>query len=316
MGSANSSFWRAVSRLAKWTHLARLRLIGLLAMALLLPACSTLKLVYNQAPELAYWYFDAYADFNDAQSLQVKAELTRLQAWHRQTQLPGYSALLQDAQRQVRGDITPAQACAVFADVRGKLVTVGERAEPAAALLAASLEARQLQQMERRFAKGNAEYRKDFLDGTPQARRTHRLDKAIHRAEMLYGRLDDRQTALLGRMIDQSGFDASRSYGERLRRQKDILETVRQLTGPPAASAMATASPAADPASRALNGLIKRAIHSPDAAYRAYAEKQITDGCKSFAEFHNATSAAQRDKAAATLNGYEKDLATLAGQGG
>ena len=281
----------------------------LLAVVVMLPACSTIKIAYNQAPELLYWYFDAYADFAGAQSPQVRAELTRLHAWHRQTQLPGYALLLQDAQRQVRGDVSPSQACVIFADVRSKLLVVYERAEPTVALLAASLDASQLQHMERRFAKGNAEYQGDFIDATPEAVRRQRLKKAISRAEMLYGRLDDRQTAMVGRMIDQSGFDAARSYAERLRRQRDALDTFRQLLAGPAADKT-------DRTVKAVNGLMERSVTSPDASYRDYAEKLTADNCKSFSELHNVTSAAQRNKAAAILNGYEKDLAALAGQSG
>ena len=291
-----------------------LRLAGLLAVALLLPACSTVKLAYNQAPELAYWYLDAYADFTGTQSLQLKTELTRLHAWHRQTQLPGYVELLQDAQRQVRSDISPSQTCVIFFDARRKLLAINERAEASLALLAASLDARQLQHMERRFAKGNAEYRDDFLEARPEAVRTRRLDKAVSRAEMLYGRLDDRQTAMLGRMIDQSGFDAARTYAEWLRRQRDALDTFRRLIASPTAGAIA--SPVVDKPAQAVSGLMERFISSPDAGYRAYADKLTTDGCKSFAEFHNATSAAQRNHAVAALSKYEKDLKTLAAPGG
>ena len=286
-----------------------LRRVGLLVLVLMLPACSTVKIAYNQAPELLYWYFDAYADFTGAQSPLIKADLNRLQVWHRQTQLPGYALLLKDAERQVRGNLSSSQACVIFADVRSKLLVVYGRAEPTVALLAASLDSSQLQHMERRFAKGNAEYRDDFLDATPEAVRRQRLKKAIDRADMLYGRLDDVQTAMVGRMIDQSSFDAARSYAERLRRQRDALDTFRQLL----------ASPAADKTDRtvkAVNGLMERSVTSPDASYREYAEKLTADNCKSFSELHNATSTAQRNKAAAILNGYEKDLTVLAGQSG
>ncbi|MDB5930225.1 MAG: hypothetical protein JWR60_1932 [Polaromonas sp.] len=281
---------------------------GLLALALLLPACSTIKLAYNQAPELAYWYLDGYADFSDAQKPQVRADLKRLQEWHRQTQLPGYIELLQDAQRQVHADASGPQICAMVADARRRLRLVGAWAEPSAALVAASFDASQLQHLERRFAKANAEYREDFLEGAPEARRKQRLKKAVSRAEMLYGRIDDAQEALLGRIIDQSSFDATRAYAERLRRQQDALDTLRQL---------AADAPADKPARslKAVNGLIERALSSPDIAYRDYADKLLAEGCKSFAEFHNATSAAQRDKAAAVLSGYEKDFITLVGQG-
>ena len=283
------------------------RLAGLLALTLLLCACSAVKIAYNQAPELLYWYFDAYADFSGAQSLQVKADLSRLQTWHRQAQLPGYIVLLQDAQRQVLGDITGPQACEIFADVRRKLLAVYERAEPSVAVLAASFDAAQLRHMERRFAKGNAEYRADFVDGTLEAVRKRRLKKAVSRAEMLYGRLDDRQTAMLGRIIGQSGFDAARSYAERLRRQRDAIDTFSALVATPAADRTGKAA-------EAVKGLMERSALSPDPAYRDYAEALTTQTCKSFSELHNTTSAAQRAKAVTVLDGYEKDLATLAGQ--
>ena len=281
----------------------------LLAVVVMLPACSVIKITYNQAPELLYWYFDAYVDFTGAQSPLVKAELNRLHAWHRQTQLPGYTLLLQDAQRKVRGDLSPSQACVIFADVRGKLLVVYGRAEPSVALLASSLDASQLLHMERRFAKSNAEYRDDFLDPPAEAVRRQRLKKAVSRAEMLYGRLDDRQVEMVGRMIDESGFNAARSYAERLRRQRDLLETFRQLLARPAAEKT-------DGTVKAVQGLMERSVTSPDASYRDYLEKLTADNCKSFSDLHNATSTAQRNKAAAILNGYEKDLAVLAGQSG
>ena len=47
-------------------------IIGLLCLALAgLSGCSALRLGYNTAPELAYWWIDGYADFDDAQAPQV-----------------------------------------------------------------------------------------------------------------------------------------------------------------------------------------------------------------------------------------------------
>ena len=288
------------------------RTLGLLVplvLALLLPACSAVKLAYNQAPELLYWYFDAYTDFNGAQTLQVKADLGRLQSWHRQTQLPGYLPLLRDAQRQLSSDISSAQTCEIYGDARRKVIAVYERAEPSVALLAASFDADQLRRMERRFAKGNADYRADFLDGTPEAVRARRVKKAIGRAEMLYGRLDEKQIALLDRMMAQPGFDAARTYAERTRRQRDALDTFRMLAATPVPDRAVKAA-------QAVKALMERSLTSPDAAYRDYAEALVAQGCLSFSELHNSTSAAQRAKAAAVLNGYEKDLAALAAQSG
>lgn len=277
-------------------------MLGALALAGLLQGCSVMKIAYNQAPELAYWHLDGHFDFTEAQTLQVKADLAKLQAWHRQTQLPAYIETLQKFRQQIPSDMDAASACALYADVRGKLVAVSHRAEPAAVALVGTLSADQLVKLERRFAKGNAEYREDFIDGSPKARRDKRYKQAVSRAEMLYGSLDDKQLAVIAHRIDNSHFSALVSYGEKLRRQQDALQTLRPLVA-------GQATP--EKTQTAMRGLFERSLNSPDAAYRDYMDKLTQDACSSFAELHNSTTPAQRGKAVETLLRYEQDFRLL-----
>jgi len=277
--------------------------LGTLLVALLLQACSALKAAYHQAPELAYWYLDAYVDFTHDQRHQVKHALEQLHAWHRQTQLPGYVHTLHRLRSKIHEDMDAEQACAVYADVRGKLLAVATQAEPAVAALVSQLHPEQLQHMERRFAKKDAEFRADFIDLPPHQARAERSKKAIERAERLYGRLDTAQLAVLHQRIDASSFDARRTYTERLRRQQDTLHTLRPLV---AQQAQATAVQAA------LHALRERTLVSPDPAYRAYMEKMEQEACATFAALHNSTTPAQRRKAADTLSRYAQDFRALA----
>lgn len=277
-------------------------MLGALALAGLLQGCSVMKIAYNQAPELAYWHLDGHFDFTEAQTLQVKADLAKLQAWHRQTQLPAYIETLQKFRQQIPSDMDAASACALYADVRGKLIAVSHRAEPAAVALVGTLSADQLVKLERRFAKGNAEYREDFIDGSPKARRDKRYKQAVSRAEMLYGSLDDKQLAVIAHRIDNSHFSALVSYGEKLRRQQDALQTLRPLVA-------GQATP--EKTQTAMRGLFERSLNSPDAAYRDYMDKLTQDACSSFAELHNSTTPAQRGKAVETLLRYEQDFRLL-----
>ena len=109
----------------------------------------------------------------------------------------------------------------------------------------------------------------------------------------------------------QSVFDPALAYTERLRRQQDMLQTLRAIT--------AAAAPTAD-ASRgaraSVHALLSRALTSPDAAYRRYQEALTSEGCALFAELHQRASAAQRLHAAQTLKRYEDLLLSLAGQTG
>ncbi|MFS2033974.1 DUF6279 family lipoprotein [Polaromonas sp. CT11-55] len=284
------------------------RIIGglaVLALAGLLQSCSLMKIAYNQAPELVYWQLDRHFDFTDAQSLQVKADLDKLQAWHRQTQLPGYIEALQKLQKQMPSDMDAAAACAIYTDVRGKLVLLSRQAEPPMATLVSSLQAGQLKNLERRFAKGNEEYREDFLEASPKAQRDKRYKEAVKRAEMLYGQLDRKQLAVIERRIDTSHFDAPRSYAEKIRRQQDALHTLRPLVAGQATPEKTQA---------AVRGLFERTLTSPDAAYRDYMEKLTQDACATIAELHNSTTPAQRHKAVETLHRYEQDFRTLHAQ--
>ena len=284
-----------------------IRIISLLAALLLLPACSAVKLAYNQAPELAYWYLDGYVDFSDAQSLQVKADLAGLHAWHRQTQLPLYVDLLQTLQTQLPLDISPTQACSVFADVRQKAIDVTVQAEPAMTALASTLTPRQLDVLARKFAKDNVEWRSDYLDSTAKAARSKRVGQAVGRFELLYGSPSDAQRELIDKSVDQSRFDAAMSLGERLRRQRDTLQTLALLT------ASSPADTDAFTKSRAvLRALLDRSVNAPNVLYRDYVGKLTQDGCKTFSDLHNSTTAGQRSKAVATLGGYAKDLKALA----
>ena len=295
--------------------------MGLVIGAGLLQACGAVKIAYNQSPELAYWYLDSYLDFNGAQSAQVKNELTKLQAWHRQTQLPAYVEALQKLKAQMPGDFGAAQACEIVTDVRGKLLAVSDRAEPAVLAISANLNADQFQHMERRFAKNNAEYRRDFVEATARDSRRKRYKMALGRAEMLYGRLDETQRDIIGQTLDQSRFDAGLSYAERIRRQRDALAALRAVAA--ASQATGAAAPPADAAARAaLRALFDRSLGGSEknpgghrsAAEPGYLEILLQDSCKGFAALHNSTSTAQRGEAVKTISSYEQDLKALIAQ--
>lgn len=285
-----------------------LRIIGVLAAMLLgaaLPGCNVMmKLAYNQAPELVYWHLDGHFDFTDTQNVQVRADLDRLHAWHRQTQLPGYIDTLQKLQHQMPQDMDTAKACAVYTDLRRKLMVVSNEAEPLMTKLAGTLHASQMKKLQQHFEKGNADYREDFLESS-KTNRKKRYKEAVNRAEMLYGRLEEKQLDIIGRRIDTSHFDAAVSYRERLRRQQDALQTLRPL---------ADGHSTPEKTQAAVNGLFERTLNSPDVAYRDYFERLTQDICQGFAELHNSTTPAQRLKAVENLHRYERDFKALHSQ--
>lgn len=310
------------------------KLKSIITLALLLPmlalglqGCSTLRLAYGNAPTAAYWYLDGYLDFNDAQAPAVRSALAQIHRWHQQTQLPAYVQTLNRLQAQVANDITPEQACSIYAQVQGTLVDTGEGmadmlqmaalhttvnaaatlvASPAAAAapaaLLATLDARQLQHLERKFTKSNAEYRKDFMDGSPTRQREKRLERTVSRAETFYGQLDKRQQDLLAERLAQSGYQPELAYAERVRRQQDLLQTLKAMT----TSHSGTAKYSHQDVS--LKAVLGRWAESPDARYREQSQALRLRSCDMLAALHNSTSAKQRQNAAAALQSYAQDL--------
>jgi hypothetical protein len=282
-----------------------LQIIGLLTLAALLQACSAVKLAYNQAPELLYWEMDSYLDFSDAQSLRVREDLAKLQQWHRSTQLPQYADLLQKIRQQMPDAITPAQACLTFTEVRSKIDAVFEYAQPSVVAIATQFSEDQIKHLERKQATGNLDWKKEWVSGTPQELNERRYKQALSRSEMIYGNLDDAQKAVLRASIEQSAFDAQMTYTERLRRQQDSHQVLRQIVSQKLSTQQAQPL---------MRGYLERSLQSPNPAHQRYAQAMIQEGCASFARVHNATTPAQRAKAIQTLKGYEDDFRSLAVQ--
>jgi len=278
------------------------RIIGLIGLILLLGACSAVKIGYNNVPELAYWWLDAYVDFNAGQTAKVRDELAQLHQWHRANELPKVADLLKKMQRLAPQDVTPEQVCGLFADVRTRLEAVNTQAEPAVVALAMSLTPEQLTHIESKFAKNNADWREEWLAGTPAERQTRRFKSVVDRAEQIYSTLEERQLAVLRASIAHSSFDLELSHAERLRRQQDLIQTLRQIS---------TDKPSTVQATMAIQGYLERSINSPNPAYRSYSEKSLQVSCLNFAQLHNSTTREQRERAAKRLSAYERDFREL-----
>ena len=279
------------------------RIIGVLLLASLLAACSAVRLAYNNLPELSYWWLDGYVDFDGAQTPRVRDELAQLLAWHRRNELPKVTRLLQKAEALAADDVTPAQVCEVGDEIRVRLLAVAERAEPAGAELALSLGEAQLQQLERKYAKVNDDYRKDWLARSVARQQDKRYDQLLERNEDFYGTLEKPQRELLRQMVAQSEFSAQRVDAERRNRQQEALALLRGFR--------ANQTPPTE-VRAALHAYVLRIADPPPGPWRIYQQAMLQEGCRNVATLHNGTSAAQRERAVRRLQAYQSDVRQLA----
>lgn len=284
----------------------RWRIIAATLLALALAGCSTLRLAYGQADTLVYWWADGYVDFTQAQAPHAREAIARWFEWHRRSELPDYAALLDTAAGEVLHDTTPQRLCAWTAELRVRIDRAVEQSLPVVATLAMGFDAAQLERLETRQAELAAEWREEFLRPDAQDRLEAAVRRVRERIEQLYGRLDEAQRESIRRSVSASPFDAQRWVSERERRQRDLAQVLRELHAAGATDRQAGASP------ERLRAVWQRVKQSPDPAFRRYQEELIAYNCARFAEFHNATSAEQRQAAQRRLKGWRADLLQLA----
>jgi hypothetical protein len=283
------------------------RIIGwALCAAAALSGCSAVRIGYDQAPTLAWWWLDGYLDFDAPQAPAVKEAIGQWFAWHRATQLRDYASLLAAAQVQVLQPATPAQVCRWNDALRARVETALMHTVAPAADLLPRVGPAQLEHLERRYQKSNRDFEQDFLQADPDERRAAAIERTIDRAEMLYGRLDRHQRELIAAGVEASPFDPAAWLAERREVQAQVLQTLARLTAGGPARADRESNVAG------LKALAQRLLHTPPGPYRDY-QRRLTDyNCAFIARLHNSTTPAQRQAARDKLRGWEEDLRILA----
>lgn len=282
-----------------------LGVVGLVLAGLLMAGCSTVKLAYNQAPQLLSWQLNRYLDLTQPQAERVRDELADLHRWHRDTLLPEHAGLLQKLRQQLPAPMSAEQACRAYADLRTQIDQLLARAEPSLVWLASDLSESQIRSLQKKQADSNADWKKEWLDLPPDKLREHRYQLLLSRTEDFYGTLQEPQKAALRSYIAQSSFDPQRTYAERQRRQQDLVQVLRKIAAERANTEQARAL---------LRGYLARLNTSPDAAYQRYAATLVDEGCAGFALVHSAMTPAQRLQAMASIGAYEQDFIALAAQ--
>ena len=270
--------------------------------SLWLGGCSTVRLAYSQAPNLTYWWVDGFVDLNDDQSVQLRKDIRQFLDWHAFSEMPQYADRLLQWQDLIRKDSSDELACGQFQAMRQAYLRGIERSVEPLTRLAVSLTPVQWTHLQRHQVKSNQRFADDRLSGSPAQRHKRALKKAVDRYETLYGSLTDTQAVWLSDQVARSSFDPQRTQAERLRRQTDLLATLKTAKADPAHAA------------DGLRAWHARVMHSPTPGFAAYSEQLIKEGCAQFAGLHNQTSAKQRAHAVNVLQGYEVDLRAASAQ--
>lgn len=273
-----------------------------LLLLVLLQACSALQVGYRQAPNLGYWWLDSQFNLSSEQSEPVRAALQQLQRWHREQELPRYGELLTQLHSLSTREVEAAQVCQVWTQVNDSLQRLASQSVRQLAPLALQLQPRQLRHLARHWDKANADWNKEWLEGSANERLARRLDKAASRYGDFYGSLSDKQMALLRAQLQASAWSPQWGQQDRLRRQQLLMATLQSLQAPGTTVAQAET---------ALMAVWQQWLTPPAEADRRVQQALVQQVCQNLAELHNSTSTEQRQRAARKLRAYDRDLREL-----
>lgn len=288
-------------------------IIGVAAL-LLVAGCSALRLGYAQGPQLAYWWIDGRLDLDANQTPQVRQALDRWFDWHRRVEMPRYAALLARARRDVQQPALSAEQMCFWRDEAQRRAEAAlEEAAPALAALMLTLSPAQIRHLEGKLAKDQDKLKEDFAQADRAERAKASFKRTLERYENLYGRLDEAQQVRMRELLAASPFDADRWLAERDQRNRDLIALVSGV----AAAARSSSDPAAAQAQAraAVRVLGERQWRSPRADYREHAQRVDQANCALAAQMHGVMTAAQRQRAAEKLKGWEDDVRLIVAEG-
>ncbi|MBX3589599.1 MAG: hypothetical protein KF755_01700 [Burkholderiaceae bacterium] len=204
-------------------------LLPLVASCLVATACSSTKLGYDAMPMWLGWQLDRYLALDATQREMASARIEALHRWHRQTQLPAYTAFLGAVQARLDGPIGPEDIGRWREEALTAWTPLAERMAPDVAALALTLRPAQLERMARRFEESNRDERRKLLPETPERREAARAERVLERVRFFVGDLPSRQE----REIRAAAAALPPSEGdwlaEREARQKAVLDVLARI---------------------------------------------------------------------------------------
>ncbi len=204
--------------------------VPLVASCLAATSCSLPKLGYENLPMLAMWRVDSYIPLNAEQRALASRRIEGLHHWHRSTQLDDYIVFLQGVQAHIATrPVTEADIQGWRADVLQRWKPIAERAAPAVAEVAVTLDAEQLGKMRAELTRANEKLRREWMPPSRADRVEARTKRYLERAELFLGSLTDSQKRLARRMAAEAPPTEDQWYAQRVGRQQETLALMERI---------------------------------------------------------------------------------------
>ena len=200
-----------------------------LSMVVLLTACSSIQLGYNNADMLLVSSIDDYFDLKDEQKTLARERVRELLIWHRATQLKQYAKLLDDTRHKFYSQVTSDEVLSVHEEIQQNLANLGEQAAPALARLALTLRSSQIDYFGAKLARDGAKARIELARNARRKDLDERAESYAEYAQTWFGSLNDAQLAIMRNSLAELTSGREWWMDERERRQHDLLMVLRRI---------------------------------------------------------------------------------------
>ena len=206
----------------------------MLGTALVLGACSAIKLGYNNSATFAHTYLTSKVDFDSDQSALMKTSLRGLVEWHRNNELPLLADELQKARLVLapKGEtiqpVNAAQVQALNQAIRTSLRRTANEAAPVIAKNMLGLWPNQIADIREALDKSNQDYREKRMASNAAERVEKSVERMAERFERWLGDLNPTQMARIEQWAKSAANDPDENYEKRLKRQQIFMQLVSQ----------------------------------------------------------------------------------------
>jgi Family of unknown function (DUF6279) len=227
--AANMTIFIDNNYMSLFRHILTTKLIFVFLLTTTLLGCSTVRFAYNQGDTLTYWWLDDHIGFNQTQESFIRGSLERHFWWHRTEQLPGISGSLQRAQQKLQAPVSKTEFLILRAELLKHVYRIADEVIPDTAKLLTSLDASQIETIQKRFDKNNQKFKNEFLPKDKIKQGVVRANKIIERTEWLYGNLSSTQENKIREFLAKNPIDNEIIFQERLRRQSEFMAICKEV---------------------------------------------------------------------------------------
>ena len=203
-----------------------------IALAALLGGCAMVRIAYNNAEPLVRYTARDYFDLNEKQNDQFRKRLLQFHDWHRANELPLYATLLRAAAQRVENGVTREDVAWAAAEMRARYRVLILRTVDEASPILVTLSPAQIRELEKRLAKANEKFAREFLPADEDRRFRAQAKRLVGRFEDWTGSLSDEQEDRIERFVRAHMRTTQLRLENRKRWQHEAVGLLRRVRTP------------------------------------------------------------------------------------